>query len=707
MVTGCRPFTETSDAPRGDCFSRVWRDRLAVRAWAWSWWVVLIGSVWSSHSQGQTIPPEPAPFESVLNPEALFDPSSRRRERFAADDSNGGIEFPSNGHSAAIAPKSIVDSARPPILNRPLQPPEELFVDQPSPDPYQPLTAYGVDAPLGFTGPSGVLPRASQEDSHFVPMEDRWRSGFPTWDRYDKGHPPVFDYPYVEGDILNPYDLNVLKGDYPVIGQHTFLKLTATTLSINEFRQLPTPTTPFESTEDPRQEDFFGNPNQFLTTNFFKFSMELFHGNAAFKPVDWAVRLTPIVNVNYLKVNELGIVNPDVRHGDDRFDDWMSLEEYFVEAKLADLSADFDFASMRIGSQPFTSDFRGFIFSDINRGVRLFGTRNANRDQFNLVFFDQVEKDTNSQLNTLRDRDQNTLIANYYRQDFVFPGYTANASFHWNHDGPSVKFDENDFLVRPDPTGVFKPHQVDAYYFGFAGEGHIEKVNIANAFYWVTGEDSINPIAGRHQTINACMAAVELSVDRDWVRFRGSFFYASGDDDPRDQTAKGFDTIFDNPNFAGGEFSFWQRQEIRLFGVGLTNRMSLVPDLRSSKFQGQSNFVNPGLLLYNVGMDFEVTPKFRVITNCNYLLFDQTEVLEAFTFQDNIDKRIGIDLSIGSEYRPLLNDNIILEAGYAVLLPGAGFDDLFGQSDPADFNAFDSDKRDPLHMAFLQLALTY
>ena len=119
-----------------------------------------------------------------------------------------------------------------------------------------------------------------------------------------------------------------------------------------------------------------------------------------------------------------------------------------------------------------------------------------------------------------------------------------------------------------------------------------------------------------------------------------------------------------------------------MFGVGLVNRMSLVPDLRSSKFEGQSNFVNPGLHLFNLGMDFELTPKSRLITNANYLEFDSTQVLQAYTFQNNIHPTIGVDLSIGLEYRPLLSDNIILTGGYACLLPGAGFKDLYGTTSP-------------------------
>jgi hypothetical protein len=67
-------------------------------------------------------------------------------------------------------------------------------------------------------------------------------------------------------------------------------------------------------------------------------------------------------------------------------------------------------------------------------------------------------------------------------------------------------------------------------------------------------------------------------------------------------------------------------------GVFVTTRESLVPDLRSSKIEGQSNFVNPGLLLLNSGADFEVTPKLRLINNVNFLWFDSVEVLRIFIF---------------------------------------------------------------------------
>jgi hypothetical protein len=142
----------------------------------------------------------------------------------------------------------------------------------------------------------------------------------------------------------------------------------------------------------------------------------------------------------------------------------------------------------------------------------------------------------------------------------------------------------------------------------------------------------------------------------------------------------------DNPNFAGGQFSFWNRQQIKLFGANLVNRLSLVPDLRSSKFQGQANFVNPGLHLYNLGVDADITPKLKSINNLNFLWFDQTEVLERFVFQNEVRPYIGADLSTGLEYRPLLNNNIIFVGGLSMLLAGEGFKDLYGPFNPGDNN---------------------
>lgn len=560
------------------------------------------------------------------------------------------------------------------------------------------LPGWGAEPPLGFTGPSSISAADPPAQPDVLPVPDRWRLGFPPWDRYQEGHPPVNDYPFDYGRWYDPYNQNVLKGDYPIIGQHIFINLTLNNFSLFEFRQLPTPTTPFESTARPFQEHFFGLPRQFVYSSFYRVAVDVFRGDAAFKPRDWFIRIAPVFNFNNLDVAELAIVNPDVRKGTVRNRTHLALEEYFVEAKLCDLSADYDFLSVRAGNQFYSHDFRGFLFTQTNRGVRVFGTRLSNRDQFNLAYFDEVEKETNSELNTFHDRNQNTLSINYYRQDFIWPGLTVQASILADRNGTSFLFSKNNTLVRPDPAGVATPHEVNTVYFGLAADGHIGRYNIVSQFYWVLGYDDLNPIANQPIDISAQMFALEISYDRDWSRFRSSFFWASGDDNPNDNQGKGFDAIFDNPNFAGGEFSFWVRQQIPLFGVNLKNRLSLLPNLKATKTQGQPNFVNPGLFLVNFGYDADITPKLKSINNVNLLYFEDTAVLETFVFQGSVKRTIGADVSTGLEYRPLLSNNVILVGGVSALFPQGGFRDLYNNL---------RNTADPMMAAFVEISLTY
>jgi hypothetical protein len=109
-------------------------------------------------------------------------------------------------------------------------------------------------------------------------------------------------------------------------------------------------------------------------------------------------------------------------------------------------------------------------------------------------------------------------------------------------------------------------------------------------------------------------------------------------------------------------------------------KLSLLPTLRSSKLEGQANFVNPGLLLANLGYDADLTPKFKAIFNVNYLRFVNTAVLQNFTNQNSIHKQIGIDFSLGVIYRPFLNNNAVFTFSFAGLSPLQGFKDLFETS---------------------------
>jgi hypothetical protein len=84
------------------------------------------------------------------------------------------------------------------------------------------------------------------------------------------------------------------------------------------------------------------------------------------------------------------------------------------------------FDSIRVGIQPFNADFRGFLFQDNQLGVRLFGDRDANRWQYNIAYFQRLEKDTNSGLNDLGEKVRQRR---HLRRQSVPPG-PAGAGLH-------------------------------------------------------------------------------------------------------------------------------------------------------------------------------------------------------------------------------------------------------------------------------------
>ncbi len=687
--------------------------------------------------------PEPPPTDFRWTRSVVVSTNSLTQPQFNPDP-GASVRSPTNVPAALFNEPSA-----PPVFTPPAIPAEQALprenvrVGEISPPANPPPRSYG-DEPLPkdlalprenarrelkvnqeFTAPKFSLERRRNYPTNTTARADRWRIGFVPWKRYTSG---VTEQPYEtpEPMLWHPYKQSLLKGDLPIIGQDIFLDLTASTETETEFRRVPTASG--VSAAVPGAYEFYGESEQMSIQQNFAFAINLFKGETVFQPPDWAIKLEPVFNVNYLNARETGVVSPDPRGvlggnsapppgngfvlnpGDignllngqvgpaDSFrasqhtvrtETFVTLQQAFVEKHLVDWSDNYDFMSVRAGLQPFNSDFRGFIFNDVNLGARLFGNWDNNLFQYNLAVFDMREKDTYSDLNTFDDRDQEVVVANVYKQDFIWHGYTMEWSFHGNFDHGGTHYDEAGNLVRPEPLGTVRAHDVNAYYLGWAGDGHIGRVNISHAFYEVVGHDSFNGLAGRPVDINAQMAALELSYDRDWVRYKASIFYASGDDNAEDGTATGFDTILDNPNFTGGPFSYWTRQGFNLGGsmVNLKQRGSLTPDLRSSKTEGQANFVNPGALVVGVGMEFDLTPKLRSFLNANYIHFVETDPIKTALLTDKIDNEVGLDLSLGFQYRPLLTDNIIVSAGFGVLIPGRGFKDIY-QTNPIPIPGF-------------------
>jgi hypothetical protein len=514
-----------------------------------------------------------------------------------------------------------------------------------------------------------------------LPIPDRWRL--------------IESLGLVRENLFDPYNQNTYKGDrpinrakvpwLPIKGDDWFFVANLISDSVYEPRTFPIPVG-VQTTEDPDRNDVFGNDFSQVFSQTFIAGFALLKGSTTFKPPTIEYRVTLAYNVNYVDVPERRVLFVEPSRPSHRLDHFLGVQEAFVDYHFSQFDNDrFDFISIRAGIQPFQSDFRGFLFNDQQLGVRLFGSRDNNRFQFNLGAFWRLEKDTNSGLNaiTQRPRDDFVFVANAYRQDFLIPALTSQFTvvYNMNREADDIEIDDNGFPVRPALLGTLRGREYDVVYLGYNADGRVGRVNLTGSFYWALGEDRNSFFTDRPANINAQFAAVEASYDRDWMRFRLSAAYASGDSDPYDDTEGGFDAIFENPVFAGADTSYWIRQTIPFAGggraVAVNGRNGLLNSLRSSKEQGQSNFNNPGLILAGLGADFDLTPQFRLSANANHLWFEDTATLQVLRNEGSIPREIGFDLSAAAIWRPKANQNLVFRLSAATLLAGDGFQDLF------------------------------
>ena len=530
-----------------------------------------------------------------------------------------------------------------------------------------------------YCEPAGLRPAIWDGLPAFAAVPDRWRIvsalGYPErwWDPYNGN--------------------NVLKGDRPAFGDDWFVAFSLISDSTYEGRSIPTPVA-IAGSPVSGSLDVIGDPEQTAFTQNLITEFVLYKGDTVFKPPDYEFRFLPVFNFTSVDVEQSGFLKVDPTAGTSRREGFVGIQGLFIDKHLRNVSERFDFDSIRIGIQPITADFRGFLFQDSPIGIRLFGTRDNNRWQYNLGWFRRIEKDTNSGLNDITEnswdeaiRDDDVFLFNIYRQDFPVLGFTSQIVLAHNRNTESSErlTDDNGFLVRPAALGIQKLRDYDVTYVGYNGDGHIGPWNLTASIYYAFGKEEPSTFSDLSSDISAAFAALEVSRDFDWIRVRGTLVYGSGDDDPYDDKSTGYDAIFENPLIAGADTSFWIRQAVPLIGggrVALSQPNGVLNSLRSSKFQGQSNFTNPGIMLVGVGADFDVTAKLRASINVNQLWFDDTAVLEAARNQGNIDKNIGQDLSLSLIYRPFTSQNVIIRVAASALLPGDGYKDLYGSDTP-------------------------
>jgi len=517
-----------------------------------------------------------------------------------------------------------------------------------------------------------------------IPIPDRWRL--------------IESLGVVKERWFDPYNQNTLKGDrpinrakvpwLPIKGDDWFFAANVVSDTVLEPRTFPIPVG-IQTTERPGSLDVFGKDASFVFSQTFIAGLALIKGNTAYKPPDVEYRVTLAFNYNYADVPERRVLLVEPSRPSHRSDHFLGVQEGFIDYHIRNTSDRFDFDSVRVGIQPFQADFRGFLFNDQQLGVRFFGNRDNNRLQYNLAAFWRLEKDTNSGLNSVvqRPRDDFLFLANIYRQDLLIPSLTSQftIAYNRNREGNEIEIDENGFPVRPALLGTLRGRDYDVVYLGYNADGRIGRLNLTASAYYALGEDRNSFFTGKKANISAGFGAAELSYDKDWMRFRLSALYATGDGKPYDNKETGFDAVFENPVFAGADTSYWIRQSVPFAGggrvIGITGRNGVLNSLRSSKEQGQSNFNNPGTMLAGAGADFDLTPQLRLSGNANHLWFENTASLQALRNEGSIPKTIGWDLSAAAIWRPSATQNLVMRLSGAVLMPGDGFRDLFDNSE--------------------------
>lgn len=529
-------------------------------------------------------------------------------------------------------------------------------------------SAEAVD-PNAATGIPKLAPQEVRSPTIGAPVPDRWRL--------------VNDLGLLKENPLDPYNQNTLKGDKPIRGDDEFLILSAIADSIWEPRRVPTPVSP-QSTTRPGSVDIFGGSTQNVLATSIIVPIIYLKGDTAFKPPDYELHFTPAFNFNHVQVEENRALRISPGESRTRRETFIGVQELFADYHLRNVSDRYDFDSIRVGIQPISLDFRGFLFQDLPMSVRLFGTRDNNYWQYNILWARRLEKDTNSLLNSINQklRDDDVFAVNLFRQDWPVVGFTTQGivAHNVNREGQEVYYNRNGFIERPGSFGLEKGRNYQVTYLGLNGDGHFGRTNLTAAAYLAVGRESRGAFIDRPREVFAGFAAAEASWDFDWTRLRVSGLYASGDPDPFDDTANGYDAINELPLIAGADTSYHIRQSIPLIGgggVALTTRNGVLNNLRTSIQHGQSNFANPGTVILGVGTDFDLSPTFRLSTNVNHVRFADSTVLEVARNQGNISEELGWDVSVASIWRPFMTQNIVIRVSYAEMLPGKGFKQLF------------------------------
>ena len=341
----------------------------------------------------------------------------------------------------------------------------------------------------------------------FLPVPNRWR---------------IMESLGYQFPWYDPYNQNIWKGDKPIDGKDHFLSLNFISDTVLQPRTVPTPVGP-QSPSNPGENDVLGRINQTFSDQTFIASADYYKGDTTFKPPEYEFKATLALNYNRVNVDQVRALQIDPRLGETRDDGFLGVQELFYLKDLRTVDERFDFDEVRIGIQPFSTDFRGFLFQDSEPGVRFFGNRDNNRWQYNLAYFRRLEKDLNSGLNdvTKAPRHDDILLFNLYRQDLPWTGFTSQGIIVYNHN-------RDDELLRLRTASSSVPlrsvssncARTTSPISATTATATSAGVNLTVSAYAALGHQNHGVFVNASQQIRAGFVAAEASMDFDWVRYR-------------------------------------------------------------------------------------------------------------------------------------------------------------------------------------------
>jgi hypothetical protein len=384
--------------------------------------------------------------------------------------------------------------------------------------------------------------------------------------------------------------------------------------------------------------------------------------------------------------------------------------------------------SVRVGLQDYQSDFIGSIYHDTDLGARVYGVLGKNIE-WSLYGARRMENDLLSGFNDDDDRDQELVIAHSM---FKIGETLFMPSIHYNNDsegdhehgrtGTPINASGLPVTLAGDVEYDRKREEVNAFYLGFTTYGPLGPFKMLTGLYGVVGDQEngsvqgvdlrntarllrgLSPDKSNDYNIKAFTGYVDIAYPvQESLLLHTGYFYASGDDDPLDNDAEGFDAISDEVNIWGDRgVVIDDRLQFHVPALGpfkngkSINSITVVRDdspytsLRDS--DANSNFINPGVQAYNFGATSNPLTWLSINSNFTYFWWAHPDTVEeaiaAVNFVNtgavnkvNMSQVIGYELSVDANFT--LNKKTAIFSGAAVFCPDESLTSIYAENDEA------------------------